>query len=611
MKKLKQLLYYIKPFWKHAVLNIFFNILAVIFGLFSLTMIVPFLQILFIPDAVANVPQTMPEFAMNKDALLGIFYFLMYEMVAESSVNQALMFVCAIVVVLFLLKNLTKYFAMFFLAPLRNGVVRNIRNSMYGKILILPLSYFAKERKGDIMSRISSDVQEVEWNILTSLEILFREPFVFVFYFLTLFLLSAKLTLFSILLLPLAIWLISIIGKSLRRTSVKAQSRLGVLFSIVEESISGLRIIKGFNAISFSNQKFEEVNQNFYRLSNRLYRKKYLASPLSEFLGALILVVLIWYGGRLVIQQPDNFSAELFILFILVFSQVIPPAKAFANAFYHIEKGMASYQRIKYVLDAEERILQAVNPVRKKTIEKSILYENVSLKYDNSDVDALNHISIEIKKGEKIALVGASGAGKSTFVDLLPRFYDVTEGQILIDDIPIKEIHIEDLRGLFGIVSQETILFNDTIKNNIAFGLHGVSDEDVIEAAKMANAHDFIINTPQQYETFIGDRGSKLSGGEKQRISIARAILRNPAVLLLDEATSNLDTLSEHLVQEALDKLMKDRTAVVVAHRLSTIMHADRIIVMQNGEIIEEGTHQQLLNLQGKYHELCKMQSFT
>jgi len=611
MKRIRYLLSHVRPFLKYALLNIFFNILTVIFGLFSLTMVVPFLQILFKPETAVNVPVVLPEFAFDKDVILTIFYYYLNTLVGGSDTPKALLVVCFIIVVMFFLKNITRYLAMYYLAPVRNGVVRNLRNQVYRKILILPLSYFAKEKKGDIMARISSDVQEVEWSILASLEMLFREPFVFLFYFFTLFALSTNLTLFSILMLPLAIWLISMIGKSLKRTSVKVQTRLGVLFSIIEETISGLRIIKGFNAIDFSDRKFKEANQGFYRLSNKMYRKKDLASPMSEFLGALILVVIIWYGGRLVLTTPDQFSADMFILFILVFSQIIPPAKAFTTAFYHIQKGVASLQRIEYVLNAEERIVEAKNPVRKSVFNSSIRFEQVHLKYDGSEVAALHNISLDIKKGEKIALVGASGAGKSTLVDLLPRFYDASSGNLYIDDIPIRDIQIEDLRGLFGIVSQETILFNDTIRNNIAFGMTEISDEDVVRSAKMANAHDFIMGTPDGYQTVIGDRGSRLSGGEKQRLSIARAILKNPPVLLLDEATSNLDTVSEQLVQEALDTLMKDRTAIIVAHRLSTIIHADRIIVLDKGEIAEQGKHEQLLSQKGKYYELCKMQSFA
>jgi ATP-binding cassette, subfamily B, bacterial MsbA len=610
MKRIRYLFSYVKPFWKYAGLNIFFNILTVIFGLFSLTMVVPFLQIIFKPETAVNIPSELPAFQADKDTILSIFYYYMNKMVSGNDTAGALLFVCIIIVLLFFLKNFSRYMGMYFLAIVRNGVVRDIRNKVYNKILILPLSYFAREKKGDIMARISSDVREVEWSILASLEMLFREPFAFLFYFFTLFALSTKLTLFSIMLLPVAIWLISYIGKSLKRTSAKVQTRLGVLFSIIEETISGLRIIKGFNAIDFSNKKFREANQGFFKLSNRLYRKTDLAAPMSEFLGAIILVTLIWYGGKLVLTTPGEFSADMFILFILVFSQIIPPAKAFTTAFYHIQKGAASLQRIEYILNAEERIVEIDNPVRKKSFEKSIRYEKVSLQYDGSEVFALHDTTVEIRKGEKIALVGASGAGKSTFVDLLPRFYDTTSGEIFIDDIPVRHCHIEDLRSIFGIVSQETILFNDTIRNNIAFGLSNVNDEQVIHAAKLANAHEFIMNTPDGYNTFIGDRGSKLSGGEKQRISIARAVLRNPDVLLLDEATSNLDTLSETLVQKALDLLMKDRTAIIVAHRLSTVVHADRILVLDKGKIAETGTHRELMQRKGKYYELSKMQAF-
>jgi len=611
MRRILYFLSLIRPFWKYAGLNIMFNVLGVVFGLFSLTMIVPFLQIIFRPETAINIPDYLPAFQLDKETILSIFYYYMNKIVSTGDTMSALLFVCVIIVILFFLKNFCRYMAMYFMGPVKNGVVRNIRNSIYNKILILPLSYFAKEKKGDIMARMSSDVQEIEWSVLATLEMLFREPVTFLFYFVTLFALSTNLTLFSILLLPVAIFLISYVGRSLKRTSLKVQSRLGVLFSIVEESISGLRIIKGFNAIGFSNRKFREENQKFYKLSNKMHRKRELASPMSEFLGACILVVLIWYGGRLVLSSPDQFSADMFILFIIVFSQIIPPAKAFTQAYYLIQKGAASMQRIEYVLHAEERILESEEAVNVNNIHKSIRFDNVCLKYDESDVDALHNISVEIKKGEKIALVGHSGAGKSTFVDLLPRFYDATSGNIYIDDMSLKDLRIDSLRSLFGIVSQETILFNDTIRNNIAFGLSGVSEEDIVRAAKMANAHDFIISTHDGYDSVIGDRGSKLSGGEKQRISIARAILRNPQVLLLDEATSNLDTLSEQLVQNALEALMKDRTAIIVAHRLSTIIHADRIIVLEKGEIAEIGKHEELISRKGKYYELSRMQSFV
>ena len=371
MKKISILLAHTKPFWKNALASIFFNILSVVFGLFSLTMIVPFLQILFKPETAVNIPKTLPEFAMNKDAILDTFYFYMNKIIAGNNPVNALLFICILIVIMFFLKNLCRYLAMYFLAPLRNGVVRNIRNQLYLKILILPLSYFAREKKGDIMARISSDVQEVEWSIVSSLEMLFREPITLIFYFFTLSILSPRLTLFSIVLLPGAIWLISIIGKSLKRTSVKVQTRLGVLFSIIEETISGLRIIKGFNAIDFSNEKFTTANHGFYRLSNRLFRKRDLASPLSEFLGALILVVIIWYGGKLVLSTPETFSADMFILFILLFSQIIPPAKAVTTAFYNIQKGAASIQRINYVLNAEEKIMEDPDPVKKESFDES------------------------------------------------------------------------------------------------------------------------------------------------------------------------------------------------------------------------------------------------
>lgn len=611
MNKLKKLLSFVKPFWKYALLNIIFNILSVIFGLFSLTMVIPFLQLLFKPETAVNIPEVAPAFAMNKDVLLDSFYFYMNQILKTGSQTDALVFICILIVVMFFLKNFFRYMAMYFIANVRNGVVRDLRNMIYGKIIILPLSFFAKEKKGDIMSRFSSDVQEIEWSIVSSLEMIFRDPITIIFYLLTLFTLSSNLTLFSLILLPLAIWLISVIGKSLKRTSAKVQKRMGVLLSVIEETISGLRIIKGFNAIDFSYQKFADLNHGFYRLNNRLYRKRDLASPLSEFLGALILVVVIWYGGKLVITKPEEFSADMFILFILVFSQIIPPAKALSTAYYNIQKGAASLDRINDVLNAEERIIEIEKPVRINDFKTEIIYNNVSLIYDESSSAALKGINLAIKKGQKIAIVGHSGSGKSTMVDLLPRFYDYTSGDLSIDGIEIKNIKIDDLRKIFGIVSQETVLFNDTIKNNIAFGMEHISDEDVVLAAKMANAHDFIVQTPEGYETIIGDRGVKLSGGERQRLSIARAILKNPPILILDEATSSLDTVSELQVQRAIDTLVKDRTAIVIAHRLSTVIHADMIIVLDSGKIVEKGTHEELLKLNGIYFSLFNSQTFS
>jgi len=611
MTKLKKLLKFVSPFWKYALLNIVFNILSVIFGLFSLTMVIPFLQLLFKPETAVNIPDQAPIFAFNKDALLDSFYFYMNQILKSGSQTDALVFICVLIVVMFLLKNFCRYMAMYFIANVRNGVVRDLRNMIYGKIIILPLSFFSKHKKGDIMSRFSSDVQEVEWSIVSSLEMIFRDPITIIFYLLTLFTLSSQLTLFSLILLPLAIWLIGSIGKSLKRTSLKVQVRMGVLLSVIEETISGLRIIKGFNAIDFSYQKFSDLNQGFFKLNNRLYRKRDLASPLSEFLGALILVIVIWYGGKLVLTKPEEFSADMFILFILVFSQIIPPAKALSTAYYNIQKGVASLNRIEEVLNAEERIIEIDNPIRIEDFKNEITYDNVSLVYDDSSSAAVNGISLTIKKGQKIAIVGHSGSGKSTMVDLLPRFYDYSSGKLSIDGIDIKNIKIDDLRKIFGIVSQETILFNDTIKNNIAFSFESINDEDVIMAAKMANAHDFIMQSPEGYDAIIGDRGVKLSGGERQRLSIARAILKNPPILILDEATSSLDTVSEVQVQRAIDTLVKDRTAIVIAHRLSTVIHADKIIVLDSGKIVEQGTHEELLKLHGIYFSLFNSQTFS
>lgn len=609
IKKTELLLRLVKPFWKYALLNIIFNILSVIFGLFSLTMIIPFLQLLFKPSSDIVIPQVAPKFELNQEVMLDTFYFYMNKIVSTGSKSDALVFICFLIVIMFFFKNLFRYLAMYFIANVRNGVVRNLRNHIYKKIVILPLSFFAKEKKGDIMSRFSSDVQEVEWSLVSSLEMIFRDPIAILFYLLTLFTLSTNLTLFALILLPLAIWLITFIGKSLKRTSIKVQKRIGVLLSVVEESISGLRIIKGFNAIDFSYNKFAELNQGFYKLNNRLYRKRDLASPLSEFLGALILVIIIWYGGKLVLSNTNDFSADMFILFILVFSQIIPPAKALTTAYYNIQKGIASLERINEVINADERITEIENPVNIDNFNNEIVFNNTTLVYDESSLPAINNINLKIKKGQKIAIVGHSGSGKSTLVDLLPRFYDFTSGSLTIDGVDIKNIRIDDLRKLFGIVSQETILFNDTIKSNIAFGMHNFSDEDVIKAAKMANAHDFIMQTTDGYNTIIGDRGVKLSGGERQRLSIARAILKNSPILILDEATSSLDTNSEVLVQKAIDTMLINRTAIVIAHRLSTIINTDLIVVLDSGKIVEIGKHDELIKLKGYYFSLFNAQT--
>lgn len=605
MKNLFNVLKYIRNYLGYASLNIIFNVIAVIFNLFSLTMVIPFLQLLF--DKTKLVYEN-PGFAFNTSDMVDYFNYTISSIIIEKGEIKALMFISLMVVILFFLKNISRYLAMFFLAPLRNGVIKDIRNHIYRRILILPLAYFSEQRKGDIMSRITNDVMNIEWSIMQSLEMLFREPLTIIFFLITLIIISPTLTMFVIVLLPVTGFLIAQIGKSLKRTSAKSQKKLGEILSIVEETISGLRIIKGFNAIDITDQKFREQNSQLTRIMIRLFRKRDLASPMSEFLSTLVLVVILWFGGQLVLNENSTLEPTVFIFYVVVFSQLIVPAKAITEAYYNVQKGVASADRIQEVLDAEEVITEKPDAVSKTDFNQTIEYKDVSFAYQAEKV--LKNIHLTIGKGKMIALVGASGSGKTTLVDLLPRFYDCTSGEIQIDGIPVKDLRIDHLRGLMGIVTQETILFNDTVFNNIAFGMENVKPEDVIAAARIANAHEFIENMSNGYQTNIGDRGTKMSGGQRQRISIARAVLKNPPVMILDEATSALDTESERLVQDALFKLMKNRTSVVIAHRLSTIQNADEIVVLDKGEIVERGNHASLINKNGVYKRLIDMQSF-
>ncbi len=605
MRKFFRIIALIKPYSKYAVLNIFFNILSVIFSLVSLTMVVPFFGLLFGTIELVDSP---PEMRMSTDALLGYFYYYISTIIISYGKVEALMFICVLVVVLFFFKNLFRYLGMFFLSPVHSGIVKDLRQKIFKQILILPLAYYSDQRKGDIMARSTNDVEEVKHSIISSLEMIFREPFAIIFFLGALFFISVKLTLFVLILLPFTIFVIGRIGKSLKRTSVKAQRQLGVLLAMLEETLSGLRIIKAFNAIDYTNDKFIKNNKRLNTLMVRAFRKRDMSSPLSEFMGALVLVVVMWFGGRLVLEGADGLAPEVFIAYIIIFSQLIPPAKALSAAYYNILKGIAASDRIFEIIDAPEVIEEKNDALPVKSFNKHIIFNGVSFAYENEPV--LNNINLTIEKGKTIALVGVSGSGKTTLANLLPRFYDVVGGEILIDDTPIKDLVISDLRGLMGVVSQDAILFNDTIFNNIAFAMSHYSEEEVVEAAKVANAHEFIIQMEEGYQTNIGDCGNKLSGGQKQRISIARAVLKNPPILILDEATSSLDTESEKLVQDALFKLMRNRTSIVIAHRLTTIRHADEIVVLHDGTIVERGTHNQLIERQGAYKKLCDLQSF-
>lgn len=608
MKNYIRLLRYVRGYKGYAALNIICNIFSVIFSLFSLTMIIPFLNVLFSKTS----DYQLEAWSFSAKSLFSNFNYYLNQYVQAHGQMPALVFICVIIVVLFLLKNLFRYMAMYFIAPIRNGVVRDLRNKMYDKILWLPLTYFSEERKGDLISRMTADLTNIEWSIMQSLEVIFREPFTIFLFLGTMILWSPQLSVFVLVLLPIAGLIIGQVGKSLRRTSSKGQEKMGVLLSTIEETLSGLRIIKGFNAEKFFTEKFSVMNDEYKNLMVRLYRKRDLSSPLSEFLGAIVLTVVIYFGGKLVLGSDSKLDPAVFIAFIAIFSQLIPPAKAFSEAYANVQRGLASAERINKILDGDITIFDIENAMPVTGFNDCIEYRNVSFAYYKGGTGwALKDIDLKIEKGKTVALVGQSGSGKTTLADLLPRFYDTDNGSITIDGKDIRNCKLKDVRDLMGIVSQESVLFNDTVLNNIAFGISGASEADVMAAAKIANAHDFIMMMPDGYQTNVGDRGGRMSGGQRQRISIARAILKNPPVLILDEATSALDTESERLVQDAIIHLMKNRTTLVIAHRLSTIQHADEIIVMQKGEIIERGRHPELITKNGVYKKLYDLQMFV
>lgn len=605
-KNFRRILHYVKPYWFGILMNVFFNILAIIFSLFSFSMIVPFLNLLFNPE---NLTTVKPEFALDTDALLGMLDYYVSFIIIEKGQATALVFICVLLVVAFFLRNITTYFALYFMVGARAGTLRDIRNDLYRKIMILPLSFYSKHKKGDIMARITTDVVEIEVSIISYLDVFIKSPLTIAAYLAYMLGVSWRLTLFVLVLLPIGGVIIGKIGKSLKKDSLEGQNRFAGMLATIEESIGGLRIIKAFNAIDYSCEKFGEQNGKYTNILKYVNRKRDLSSPMSEFLSSIIIAIVLWFGSTLILSGNTAITAANFIAYIVVFSQIISPAKSFTQGFYSLQKGMASADRIFEILDAEEVIVEKPNAIEIPEFKDSIVYNDVSFHYNETDV--LKNINMTIPKGKMIALVGESGGGKSTMVDLLPRFYDVSQGCITIDGNDVRDCKIRDVRGLMGIVSQESILFNDTVFNNIAFGLKNATREDVIEAAKIANAHDFIMEMEDGYDTFIGDRGMNLSGGQRQRISIARAVLKNPPILILDEATSSLDTESERLVQEALAKVMTNRTSIVIAHRLSTIQNADEILVMVKGQIVERGKHEELIEKGGVYKRLTDLQSFN
>lgn len=549
----------------------------------------------------------------NKDGILSFFSdvydFQMGQYILENGKIGALAFVCITVLFAFFLKNVFRYGAVYHQSYMRMAVVRDLREKLFKKSISLPIAYHSEERKGNLMSRMTSDLSEIEIAVVYLLEIIFREPIAIVVSLIILFNISVPLTLFSLILLPISGFLISRIGKSLKRTSVKGQEKMGYVVSLIEEAIGGVRIIKAFSAENTILKRFTAENNRHQELTTRAFRKKDLASPLNEFLGAAIMIGIVWYGGQLILQDKGDLTGGEFMGYIIIFSQLLRPIGGVANGITSFKKAEASLERIDDILEIKDSILETENPIDKVDLLESLTFENVAFAYKEQSV--LENISFSLKKGATVALVGESGSGKSTISDLIPRFYDVKSGAIKIDDVDVREFSLKTLRGLISIVSQESVLFNDSVAYNIAFGKPNATRAEVLEAAKIANAHDFISDLENGYDTNIGDRGGKLSGGQKQRLSIARAVLANTPIMIFDEATSALDTESEKVVQEALDNLMKNRTSLVIAHRLSTIRNADEIIVLKKGVIVEQGSHEQLLKNKGYYHSLCKIQQLV
>ena len=577
-------------------------------------MLIPFLDLIFLKkesEYAAYYEGGAQAIAFSTESLIGNFNYHLSAFIIEAKNIQegkfeALVFLCIIIGILFFFKNLFGYLALYSMAKVRNGVLKELRENTFRKILYLPLSYYSEEKKGDIISKLSNDVLEIEWSVLLGIELIFRDPLNIILLLTAMVYMSPQLTVFVFVLLPITGIVIGKVGHSLRETSEKGQAMSGVIMSILEETLSGLRIIKAFNAEKKTFGKYHKHNTDYFNLMVKVYRKRDLASPLSEFLGIIILIIILWFGGKIVLE--GDMSASVFITFVLVFSQIIAPAKSLSKAWYNVQRGAASADRLGEIINAPVKIKDADNAENAEPFSRAISIKDVWFKYDKDFV--LKGINLEIKKGETIALVGASGGGKSTLTDLLPRFHDTAKGEILIDGKSIKNLTINSVRDQLGVVTQQSILFNDSIFNNIAFGVENATQADVENAARIANAHDFISAFPDGYNSNIGDGGSKLSGGQKQRISIARAVLKNPPILILDEATSALDTESERLVQDALNNLMKNRTSLVVAHRLSTIINATKIVVIENGEIIEMGTHADLIEQKGNYYRLSQLQSF-
>ena len=604
----KDILKYEKKYRKFTLLNILFNIFYAIFNVLSVLAFIPVLNILFATEKKTISKPIYEDITTIFSYLENSFNYFISQKIINDGEIRVLFFICLLSLSLFFFKNLFRYLASYVITFLRTGIVKDLRDKLYHKIVELPISYFTEKKKGDIIARMTSDVQEVENSILTSIETIVREPLTVLISITIMLFMSLKLTLFVFILLPVSGFIISSISKKLKANSAKAQKETGNFLSFIEETLTGLRIIKSFNAESVIAKKFNNSTQNFRKLMTSVFHRQTLASPMSEFLGSATIIAILWYGGAEVINKTSTLDSSKFLGYILLFYTVLNPIKLITTTFYNIQKGEASAERIMTVLNTENSIIDKPNAIIKENLENKIEFKNISFKYKNEYV--LKDFSLTINKGETVALVGQSGSGKSTLANLITRFYDVNKGEVLIDGENIKDITKKSLRDLMGIVSQDSILFNDTIANNIKLGAQNATDTDILEAAKIANADEFIQNLPQKYNTNIGDSGNTLSGGQKQRLSIARAVLKNPPIMILDEATSALDTESEQLVQFALEKMMQNRTSLVIAHRLSTIQKADIIVVMKKGKIVEQGKHEELLTKKGEYFKLVSMQSF-